>query len=160
MNNNKITNNIRFRGKRIDNDEWIYGGYYYNEQAKRAFIITTDPNHGGLFTEVNKETVGQFTGIQDKNNKDVYYGDVIEIEKSYLIKDMTQEWQEDIERLIKTEKFYLVFKFNHFNSRVSGFSKLPIDSKDWLGGMGGHAYYFCLKGEIIGNAHDNPKFFN
>ena len=121
---------IKFRGKRIDTGEWVEGDLVQNGSASTAIVSRLDLTNSGtkcLFYQVIIETVGQFTGLTDKNGKEIYEGDVLKRIDGFG-------------KLITLVEYdYIGFIFNCKSLEANLNASLIAHSA-----------------EIIGNIHDNP----
>jgi uncharacterized phage protein (TIGR01671 family) len=125
---------IIFRGKRVENGEWVYGAYL--PKHKLICLEETKPNsteYIDLF--VIPETVGQYTGLTDKNGKKIFEGDIV-LCRIVGFREM------------KINKGFIEYTEDAFGVNINGITPTQ------------HCLSFSMKNgdvEVIGNIHDNPE---
>lgn len=120
---------ILFRGKNVGSGKWHYG-YYVNQYGAHEIYMPDGTDDSGFDRHhVIPETVGQYTGLTDKNGKKIFEGDIVKYGDT--IHEVVFEQRNN------TAYFGLVY---------NKLETLPF----------GH-YQDLKKIEIIGNIHDNPE---
>lgn len=150
---------IKFRGKTIKTGRWLYGNLQVPSKEGVPYYMFDEEK---FQCEVDAETIGQYTGLKDKNGKEIYEGDILRIEEF---------WNES-GPIEKSEEFYEVFsledmkgeKQREYTTPVSWedgafvFSidrKVDADLSALFGDMRLSFPIFIF--EVIGNIHDNPE---
>ena len=122
---------ILFRAKRVDNDEWTYGDLLHLPNGD--VVILSDKG----YTKVKPETVGQFTGLTDKNGKKIFEGDI------------AKEWSSHWKTPLKTE-------INIYEVVCEYLGSLHLIRKTEYGENSTPLYRRSVV-EVIGNIYDNKE---
>jgi uncharacterized phage protein (TIGR01671 family) len=129
---------IRFRAQMIDSSDWVYGGGVWKFQNGTALLggdsRVQHKRRYPIIHSVKLETIGQFTGLKDKDGKPVYEGDIVKFNK--------WEWYRcscySQEEFDSKPDYYEEITFDH-----RGVSRSKADLER-----------FC---EVIGNVYENPE---
>lgn len=133
---------ILFRGKRVDNGEWITGYYikanhhWHSRGIHEDWFVVDTIQNGGWCNVRGKyaiipETIGQYTGLTDKNGTKIFEGDIVSI-SGELKGTYTCVWEEHN------------FEYE-FDNKTMSFGLACVYSDDI---------------EVIDNIHDNPELLN
>lgn len=115
---------IKFRGQQINTKKWVYGYLYRN---KGLYVICENIRYAEE-EPILLDTVGQYTGLHDKNGKEIYEGDIVKIKYR----------DEDIGKVI--------YEHNGFSIDVTNMNKNY-----------GRVSFVNNFIEVIGNIYDNPE---
>jgi uncharacterized phage protein (TIGR01671 family) len=130
---------IKFRGKSIDNEKWIYGGFFNSSEEEGLVSYVFDNINGAEPVEIN--SIGQFTGMKDRNGIDIYEGDIVNSGAGEIL------WCE-LESMFKVKWHGEVFK------RVRGQNdRYTLNGEPLF--MNAHIAW-----EVIGNIHENPQLLS
>ena len=130
---------ILFRGKRTDNGEWEYGDLWCNPYGKKVVCIVSPINDQGTTggNEVDPETVGQYTGLKDKNGKKIFEGDIIRVEHDL--------WHGENKKTRESDIGVVLYNTNtaEFGVKINGYSNC-LKLRRWKEDFN----------EVIGNIHE------
>ena len=131
---------ILFRGKRTDNGEWVYGNLVRGCDEKYAYMVEFGNRElCRNYVNVNPDTVGQYTGLKDKNGTKIFEGDIVLV--PYIDPIFKCTWNDTSPCEWATVKYCDgVFCVEYIES----------GDKFTLSAMDGYM-------EIIGNIYDNPE---
>lgn len=153
---------IKFRGRKT-NGEWVYGDLVHNVGvgASTALIFPEEAHDSWDRYIVLTDTIGQFTGLHDKNGKEVYEGDVLFV-REWKNLAMGMFDHEEREQLSLEEcKGELLYE----SQRVVYFEEGSMCAGDYYisalwDKQDKRHQYPIFEVEVIGNIHDNPKLLN
>lgn len=137
-----MSREIKFRGKRVDNGEWVYGSLVEIALTAETSIVDWDsPSYSRR--EVDPDTVGQFTDLKDKNDKEIYEGDILRLTNPKLWPDYSHvvKWNESLAQFV-------------ISSDSTRHGRPLHEECSFLGFKGTHGKFGV---EVIGNIWESPE---
>lgn len=134
---------IKFRGKRIDNGEWVYW-FALTDKQDTAFIVAGLSDLSNPFNEclIDPQTVGQYTGLKDKNGTEIWEGDIFKDDNHGFVRSVFR-----VPGGLVFEDNPVSFGYDH---RAPVYPYSPIAERQ-------NASWLSQCCEIIGSIHDNPE---
>jgi uncharacterized phage protein (TIGR01671 family) len=120
-----VNREIKFRGKRLDTGEWEYGYY-----VKRLSHSTIYVDEGTPLAKVDPKTVGEYTGLHDRNGVEIWEGDIVR--DDIIATNQVVFWESD----------FAVFKLGARGEQTQPDKLNNLWAED------------C---EVIGNIYENPE---
>ena len=134
---------ILFRGKRVSDEMYVTGFYYFDTNGCHYIqypFETPDGEHGYKSHEVDPETVGQFTGLTDKNGAKIFEGDIVEAEVTVNLGSSVRRSTARYVVMYHPENCYFYLARKRNNILFDGNWNYSVDI---IG--------------VVGNIHDNPE---
>ena len=157
----------KFRGKMIPENEWIYGTLlripappycwgknppkdeYYIQFADPRYMPDWGMPYKMVQGEVNSETIGQYTGLKDKNGKEIYEGDIVTGTDYPFIDEGKQNYVGIVVFYDDAASFGYEYKCVRKDKRgISNGINNEFEANENL---------ICEDLEVIGNIYDNPE---